>query len=80
MGTVTLTGCTFRGNTAGRIGGGLFDSSGTLTMTGCTVDGNSASSGGGLNLSRTLFSRGIGKATLTGCTIDGNSAGRWGRP
>ena len=41
LGTLTLTGCTVSGNSAGDEGGGLFND-GMLTLTDCTVSGNSA--------------------------------------
>ena len=64
QGTLTLTGCTVSGNSAGGWRRGL--QRGTLTLTGCTVSGNSAADGGGVH--------NVGTLTLTGCTVSGNSA------
>jgi hypothetical protein len=48
-GTLTVSGSTFTGDSAGNHGGGL-DNFGTATVSGSTFTGNSASSGnGGLN-------------------------------
>ena len=62
--TLTVTNCTFSGNSALR-GGGI-KSEGSLTVTNSTFSGNSASDGGGgiLNFST---------ATITNCTFSGNS-------
>ena len=66
-GTVTLTGCTLAGNTAGSDGGGIFNA-GTLTLNGCTLSGNTEAGGfGGGGI------RNDGALTLTGCTLSGNS-------
>jgi fibronectin-binding autotransporter adhesin len=69
-GTVTLTGCTVSGNSAGHDGGGMyFNDGGTATLTGCTVSSNSAGySGGG------LFEGSSVTLALTNCTVSGNSA------
>ena len=66
----TLADCTVSGNSATKVGGGLFSEGGTasLTMTECTVSGNSASDGGG-----GLGNLG-GKATLIYCTVSGNNS------
>ena len=47
FGRLTLTGCTFSGNTAERngYGGGLFNA-GTANLADCTISGNSATSSG----------------------------------
>jgi predicted outer membrane repeat protein len=65
---VTITGSTFRGNSAAN-GGGI-DSDSTLTITDSTFSGNSATSGGGILNS--------GKLTLTNSTIADNSASGFG--
>ena len=76
-GSVTLTGCTISGNSAGSatsggIGGGLMNA-GAVTLSGCTISGNSATSpmhskrGGVAGLASS------GTATLIDCTISGNS-------
>jgi hypothetical protein len=74
-GTLTVTNCTFSGNSAGGntvnggTGGGIFNNDGTLTVANSTFTGNSANgAGGGIdNESGTL--------TLTNSTFFGNSAG-----
>ncbi len=66
---VTLTDCTFRGNSAWH-GGGLknYGSSGGLTLVNCIFSDNSVgASGGGLSTDSALSS-------LTNCTFCGNSA------
>jgi hypothetical protein len=65
-GSLTISGCTFSGNSAEE-GGGIFNS-GTLTVTGSTLSGNSsvAGEGGGIFNEGTL--------TVSGCTLSGNSA------
>jgi hypothetical protein len=73
-GTLTLTNCTVRGNSAYNgfypfEGGGIFNS-GMLTLTNCTVSGNDAIYGGGIYNG--------GTATLTNCTVSGNDAGSVG--
>ena len=69
LGTLTITGCTFIGNSASNSGGGIAEWGGRLTVTGCTFIGNSASgySGGA------IFNN-VGEVTVTGCTFIGNSA------
>ena len=70
-GTLTLTGCTFTGNTtlgtSSDGGGGLYNL-GTVTALNCTFTGNSAlqSYGGGITNS--------GPALFAGCTVTGNTA------
>jgi hypothetical protein len=81
LGALTVTDCTFSGNSANvfaynqfstRGGGGIYNL-GTLTVTGSTFSRNSASSGnvdgegGGISNAGTL--------TLSGSTFSGNSAG-----
>ncbi|MDR2699128.1 MAG: right-handed parallel beta-helix repeat-containing protein [Candidatus Methanoplasma sp.] len=62
---VTMTDCTFTGNSAGWSGGAVF-SLGRITMTDCTFTGNSAAKDGGA-----VFG---GNVTMTDCTFTGNSA------
>ena len=66
-GTVTMTGVTISGNSAGLPGGGL-TIAGPTTLIDCTISGNSASQGGG------LYMFGRGDAALIACTVSGNSA------
>ncbi len=64
---LTVTGCTFTGNSAGEDGG--LSNLGTANLTDCAL---SANSGGGVG-------NDAGTATLTDCTISGNSdPGGWG--
>jgi CSLREA domain-containing protein len=63
VGTLTLTNCTLRGNSAG-IGGGITNYH-TATLTNCTLSGNSAADAGALyNFGST--------AKLTNCTLSEN--------
>jgi hypothetical protein len=65
--TLTVTNCTFSGNSAS-LGGGIENFHATLTVTNCTLSGNSAFDDGGgiLNENGTL--------TVTNCTLSGNSS------
>ena len=70
--TVSMTGCTIRGNkaksTSDNGGGGVYIQGGTLNMSRCTITGNEAEkNGGGLNIEK-------GTVTMTNCTITGNEA------
>ncbi len=72
-GTVTVTGCTFTGNTAPGTGnkagsGGAISNSGTMTITGGTFISNSCGSDGGA-----IYSDGI--MTVTNTTLSANVAG-----
>jgi predicted outer membrane repeat protein len=70
IGTLTVTNCTFSGNTAG-YGGGAIENEGTLTLTNSTVSANSVSGlGGGINNDDVV--------TVTDCTFTGNSAATYG--
>jgi hypothetical protein len=64
-GTLTVTDCTIRGNSAANFGGGI-NNLGTLTVVNSTISGNSSSVGGGIENGGTL--------TVTNSTISGNSA------
>ena len=67
-GTLLLSNCTVRGNSAGNIGGGVISISGTATLTNCTISGNSsANQGGGVVSNSSTLS-------LSNCTVSGNSA------
>ena len=66
-GTLTVTNCTFSGNSAGS--GGAISNGGTLTVTNSTFSGNSAVFRGGAI---------SGGATVINCTFSGNRAGRVG--
>jgi predicted outer membrane repeat protein len=71
-GTLTVTNCTFSGNSAGD-GGGVFNS-GTLTVTNCAFSGNSArGDGGGIDNFPPSAT-----TTVTNSTFSGNSAGDGG--
>ena len=80
--TITLTNCTFAGNTA-QYGGGVYNindpininNGGTITLIGCTVTGNTALQGGGVY---NLNNENSGAITLMNCTIIGNMASEGG--
>ena len=66
-GTVTVTDCTFSGNSAGFVGGGLYNSGlATATVTDSIFEGNSSTYGGGFNNQ--------GTATVTGGAFQNNTA------
>jgi predicted outer membrane repeat protein len=72
-GAGTVSSCTFSGNSAGQIGGGIANELGGgitgsyLTVSDCTFSGNSAAyRGGGIYDGGTM--------TVSGCTLSGNSA------
>lgn len=88
-GTLTLTGCTFGGNTAS-YGGGVYNV-GALALTGCTLSDNVANGAGGgvynggvmtltgctVSISSAFYASGVyngGAMTLTDCTVSANSA------
>ncbi len=65
----TVTNCTFNGNSAALLGGGMTNlGSSSPAVTNCTFSGNSALFGGGMV--NTLSS----SPTVTNCTFNGNSA------
>jgi parallel beta-helix repeat protein len=67
-GTLTVSGCTLSGNTAGADGGGIYnEGTGALTVSGCTLSGNSAADGGG------IYNH-FGTLTDSGSTLSGNTA------
>ena len=70
-GTVTVTGSTFSGNSAGAYGGGISNFRGTVTVARSTFSGNSAGYGGGISSS-------YGTLTVTNSTFSGNGAGHYG--
>ena len=66
---LTVTNCTFNGNSANVIGGGMFNVASNLTLTNCTFSENSATDGGGLYM--------IGSSsvvTTANCILWGNTA------
>jgi predicted outer membrane repeat protein len=63
-GTLTVSGCTFSGNTASDSGGAIYNL-GTLTVNDCTLSGNSAYSAGGA-----IYN--VMKATISDSTFSGN--------
>jgi hypothetical protein len=75
VGTMTVSGCTFTGNSAvifdfeGDSGGAIYNA-GNMTLTSCTFTGNSTVIEGGA-----IFNLGGATATVVGCTFTGNSAG-----
>ena len=80
-GTATLDDCTFSGNEAAVLGGGVYNGiTGAIALTGCTISGNTAAGGGGLNNNGYIgyYGHAGGTATLTACTISANSANAGG--
>jgi len=68
-GTLTLSDCTFFGNSAASFGsGGVIYNSDTLMLTQCTLSGNSANNGGA------IYNNVSAELDLTHCTLSGNSA------
>lgn len=65
LGTVTMTGGSFRGNSASQTGGAVFNAS-SLTINGTSFDSNEAEEGGAL--------WNVGNAGLFDCRISGNQA------
>jgi parallel beta-helix repeat protein len=69
---LTVSGCTFSGNSVGGAGGAIGNGvggwRGTATLTNCTFSNNSAAGGGGGIVITS------GKATLSNCTFSNNSA------
>ena len=61
---ITISGCTFTGNSAAGNGGAIATGVGTITL--CTFNGNSANSGGALHLT--------GNAAANQCTVTENHA------
>ena len=64
-GTLSMTRCTLKDNSASFSGGAIYNR-GTLALTRCTLSGNSASDGGAIS--------NFGRMTLSHCTLSGNSA------
>ena len=65
-GTLTMTECIVRNNSASGSGGGVWNE-GTLTMKGCTIEGNTCKyAGGGVANNHTL--------TMENCTVTGNTS------
>jgi len=70
LGSPTVTNCTFVGNSAKSMGGGMYNFNGSdPTVTNCILSGNSADSRGG-GMSNSYYS----SPTVTNCTLAGNSA------
>lgn len=69
--TVTLTGCTFSGNKAGKDVGALFfneTNSQEVTLTSCTISGNTGAKGtGGIRIEN-------GELAMNNCEVSGNTA------
>jgi hypothetical protein len=68
VGTVTISGCIFSGNTASNGGGIWCSQCPTVTITSCTVNGNNASGGGGIRVGY------CSNLTIQGLTIQNNTA------
>jgi probable HAF family extracellular repeat protein/parallel beta-helix repeat protein len=74
LGSPTVTNCTFSGNTASQLGGGMYnDEDSSPMVTNCTFSGNSAHSEGG-----GMYNGENSSPTLTNCTFSGNSASESG--
>ena len=69
QGTVTITRCTFSGNTASDEGGGICNFDGTMTIKDSTIKANTSSKNGGGITQMTG-----GSLTLVRCTVCGNNA------
>lgn len=68
--SVTVTDCTFSGNTASWIGGGMTNGNHvSATVTNCTFSGNSTGGSGGV-----MHNLSYSSVTLINCTLSGNSA------
>jgi hypothetical protein len=92
-GTLSVSGCTVSGNSAGA-GGGIWG--GTMTVQNSTLSGNSAGEGGGIyseggsiTISGSTLSHnsadvgggiynGAGFLNISGCTVSHNTATQWG--
>ena len=66
-GATTIHNSTISGNSAGAVGGGVYNTSGTLSIANSTITENTARFGGG------ILSHG-GTVTIFNCMIAGNSA------
>jgi hypothetical protein len=64
-GALTISGCTFSGNSG--VNGAIFNNSGSMSVSGCTITGNSGVFGGGI-------SNFGGPLTVSGCDLSGNTA------
>jgi parallel beta-helix repeat protein len=70
----TVNNCTFRGNTAGDLGGGMSNYIGSNpTVTNCNFSGNTSKKHGG-----GMCNRGSSSPTVTNCTFTENSSVHWG--
>jgi predicted outer membrane repeat protein len=71
-GTITLSDCSFSGNTAPGYSGGAINvyPEGTITLSDCSFSGNTAPDGGG----GAIFVHGGGTITLSDCSFSGNTA------
>lgn len=74
--SLTLTNCTIKGNTASRVGGGLYlaitNSSNTTKCQDCRIEQNEATSGGGVRIYKQA------KGLFNGCVFDSNNATQQG--
>jgi parallel beta-helix repeat protein len=66
--TVTVTSCTFQGNTAGGFGGGMNNGFSDVAVVNCAFIGNTAAQGGGMQ------NTGYSQTTVTDCTFALNTA------
>jgi predicted outer membrane repeat protein len=71
---VTVTDCTFSGNSAATYGGGIYNFGGIVKVSNSTLSGNSASADNGGGIENATQ----GTLTVTNSTLSGNSAGTLG--
>jgi len=75
--TVTVSDCTFSGNSATR-GGGIYNLWGTVTVGNSTFSGNNATKGGGIFNVWGSWDQSGGNVTVINSTFSGNTAGEGG--
>jgi predicted outer membrane repeat protein len=68
---LTVSNCTFSGNSATHVGGGIYTYNSPITVTNCAFNSNSANNGGGMYNNNS-------SPTLDTCTFTGNTASLYG--
>jgi uncharacterized repeat protein (TIGR02543 family) len=76
LGSLTVSNCTFSGNTGSGDGGGIFNDAGTLTVNNSTFSGNTSGAGGGAGGG--IFNNVGAQLTVNNSTFSGNTAGYGG--
>ncbi len=71
QGSLTVSNCTFSGNTAGGAGGAIFNDAGTLTVNNSTFSGNTSGPGGA---GGGIFNNVGAQLTVNNSTFSGNTA------